>query len=499
MRVSTLFKIKYLSMLKKMIIAVAVLAVAACEKQIPSDVKSVVDIIAVQEGNMGTRSMVTDEGVFTWNNGDAIGIFNGKRFCELTTQDNTSTANFSGTMEGTAQKYAIFPYTIADGVSGDDVKVVLPVQYNWVAGQTNSPMLALFSGDNPSYLEFKHLCGLVKVSFSNVPSAVSRFVFSADKDITGDYTIIAGGGNGEIRSAGTDNNKSVKFNFPAGASSDMVFYVPVPVGTYKFAVSFQDIGGNMSWPYTGSADNIVSRASLIKMPVLDCRSISAVNLIKISDPAFKTYLVANVDTDGDGEISESEADAVRSIDVKNIGIMNLEGVEYFKNLQELNVAQNSIKTLDLTENSKLKKLDISDNPLTSLDYNEGVDIVSNFSVGHFIVVNGVNSLSFWSSTVKTKLIACDEGFGTWYEGGQWCRDKGFGWRLPTRTELGLCYSEISVLNDILKSPFAALSGGFYWSSEETISTVAYLVFMYDGSSVASAKTRTNSFRAVKTL
>lgn len=103
MRGSVLFKTKYLSMLKKMIIAAAVLAVAACEKKIPSEVKSVVDILAVQEGNMGTRSMVTDEGVFAWNNGDAIGIFNGKRFCELTTQDNTSTANFSGTMEGTAQ------------------------------------------------------------------------------------------------------------------------------------------------------------------------------------------------------------------------------------------------------------------------------------------------------------------------------------------------------------------------------------------------------------
>lgn len=62
MRGSVLFKTKYLSMLKKMIIAAAVLAVAACEKKIPSEVKSVVDILAVQEGNMGTRSMVTDEG-----------------------------------------------------------------------------------------------------------------------------------------------------------------------------------------------------------------------------------------------------------------------------------------------------------------------------------------------------------------------------------------------------------------------------------------------------
>ena len=37
------------------------------------------------------------------------------------------------------------------------------------------------------------------------------------------------------------------------------------------------------------------------------------------------------------------------------------------------------------------------------------------------------------------------------------------------------------------------------TTRTVLSSVAYLVFMYDGSSVASAKTRTNSFRAVKTL
>ena len=90
--------------------------------------------------------------------------------------------------------------------------------------------------------------------------------------------------------------------------------------------------------------------------------------IYVPDAGFKEYLVGEFDTDGDGEISFSEAEAVEKIDVSTslTSIKSLEGIEYFANLTELDCSYNHIGSLDLRSNKKLTKVNAAQNDLTSL-------------------------------------------------------------------------------------------------------------------------------------
>lgn len=89
--------------------------------------------------------------------------------------------------------------------------------------------------------------------------------------------------------------------------------------------------------------------------------------IAIEDAVFKAYLVANFDTDGDGKISSAEAAAVTEIDVNNLGIASLKGIEAFVNLKKLYCGNNRLASLDVSKNTALTELYCYQNQLTSMD------------------------------------------------------------------------------------------------------------------------------------
>lgn len=79
------------------------------------------------------------------------------------------------------------------------------------------------------------------------------------------------------------------------------------------------------------------------------------------DSNFRNYLKNNVDTDGSGELSESEIQSVTSIKLYMRFVENLKGIEYFTNLTELNCHSNYLVALDLSKNTKLEKLESDGN------------------------------------------------------------------------------------------------------------------------------------------
>ena len=257
-----------------LIAAAAVLSVVACQKEMPVAPEGNYTVRASRESNADTKSTVSDKGEFAWSNGDAIGLWNGNKFIELTTSaGGKATADFTGTMEGQAQSYAVYPYAFSAKVESGIVKVTLPSSYAWKDGETNSPMLAECE-ENPSSLTFKHLGGLVKVSVKNVPAEAAKFVLTADKDITGEYGVEADGENKIIKTSGTDANKSVAFTFTADHANEMAFYVPVPVGEYKFTIALYDgVGNQLGKNYGGTTPNKVDRAKFIIMPELTIMNI----------------------------------------------------------------------------------------------------------------------------------------------------------------------------------------------------------------------------------
>lgn len=91
--------------------------------------------------------------------------------------------------------------------------------------------------------------------------------------------------------------------------------------------------------------------------------------VNIPDATFKASLVANtaINTNLDGEIQTTEAEAYTGTIGGGLGINNLTGVEAFINATGFDCEFNSVSVIDLTHNTKLTNIRISDCQVTSLD------------------------------------------------------------------------------------------------------------------------------------
>lgn len=101
-------------------------------------------------------------------------------------------------------------------------------------------------------------------------------------------------------------------------------------------------------------------------------------IVNIPDPNFKTALTVNhapvIDTNNDGEIQVSEAEAADLIDVNSDSISDLTGIEAFINLSFLDCSFNNLTSIDVSNNTLLEILNCSNNQLTSIDISNNPDI-----------------------------------------------------------------------------------------------------------------------------
>jgi Ca2+-binding EF-hand superfamily protein len=102
------------------------------------------------------------------------------------------------------------------------------------------------------------------------------------------------------------------------------------------------------------------------------------NYLIIKDPAFREYLINNFDGDGDGRLSETEAEGVDEIDCSELNISSLEGIERFTNLTSLACSGNKLATIDVRSNTALVTLRCDSNRLTRLDVsgNTALEVLS---------------------------------------------------------------------------------------------------------------------------
>lgn len=101
-----------------------------------------------------------------------------------------------------------------------------------------------------------------------------------------------------------------------------------------------------------------------------------IDLGVVKDAKFRDYIVTHFDKDGDGEISYAEADSVTSINVHNMGIESLAGIELFPNLETLICEDNRLTSLDVSRNTKLVSLNCFGNELTGLDLSNNTSLES---------------------------------------------------------------------------------------------------------------------------
>ena len=116
--------------------------------------------------------------------------------------------------------------------------------------------------------------------------------------------------------------------------------------------------------------------------------------VRIPDQNFKQRIIAlGYDTNDDGQIQTSEAQKVTNLYVNDLGIVNLEGINSFINLEELGCYNNKISALDVSKLKKLKHLFAGRNRIATLNlaglsaledlYIEGNLFMTNLDVSTF--------------------------------------------------------------------------------------------------------------------
>ena len=260
-------------------IAAAALALVACnkEKEIEDPNEGLVTVsmganIELPTDGTDTKSTISDAGVFAWSAGDAVKVYSDASSfsqLDLNSGSGTASATFTGTIVGSAiSTVAVFPASLNPALSGNNLTVTIPSEIAWVDGEADNLMVAKGFADGDSSVDFKNIGGIIKLTLNNVPATAAKVTVTAGKNISGDFTCDITDSEPVI--VATDGSNGITFTFDALASAtNMVFYVPVPTGTYpSLGFTVKDGSDATLWTFTASVSNTITRRKLLIMPPL---------------------------------------------------------------------------------------------------------------------------------------------------------------------------------------------------------------------------------------
>lgn len=340
-----------------------------------------------------------------WSSGDQIMVFSGDLACRyiLKSGENTNKGVFEG-YGNSEDLVAVYPLSIGISRTGATIEVGLPEVQEYVSGNIPLgayPMLGIYGDETFS---FRNLCSVLKVPMFG-DATVKSITFTpnnAGVKASGKAVINVNSTQLEM----DDNSKpSVKLDCPdvklSAQPTDFHFVVPAQIYPGGFTLTIATDKGDVV--KTLKSDITLDRSVLYPIEAFECKIDSKENII-FEDANFKAYLVANFDTDGDGEISKEEALAITKIIVGTKDIESLAGIEHMANLTELRCEgpwslfepeedPGKLKTLDVSKNVNLTILYCGFNQLTSLDVTNNPKIEQLRCAG-----NNLNSLDVSKNT-----------------------------------------------------------------------------------------------------
>lgn len=92
-----------------------------------------------------------------------------------------------------------------------------------------------------------------------------------------------------------------------------------------------------------------------------------INETNFPDQAFRDFISVNYDSDSNGLLSDSELSNARYVNIKEIPVTDLSGIEYFYNIYGLSLRGLSLTSLDLSAGPALSWLEIYDTPLENIN------------------------------------------------------------------------------------------------------------------------------------
>ena len=340
-----------------------------------------INAVIVQPDTRTSLNSPDANGVYktVWSPGDQIMVFSGDLACRyiLKSGENTNKGVFEG-YGNSEDLVAVYPLSIGFSRTGATIEVGLPEVQEYVSGNIPLgayPMLGIYGDETFS---FRNLCSVLKVPMFG-DATVKSITFtpnSAGVKASGKAVINVNSTQLEM----DDNSKpSVKLDCPdvklSAQPTDFHFVVPAQIYPGGFTLTIATDKGDVV--KTLKSDITLDRSVLYPIEAFECKIDSKENII-FEDANFKAYLVANFDTDGDGEISKEEALAITKIIVGTKDIESLAGIEHMANLTELRCEgpwsifepeedpEGKLKTLDVSKNVNLTILYCGFNQLTSL-------------------------------------------------------------------------------------------------------------------------------------
>lgn len=409
---------------------------------------SVVFFHAVTESG-GTKTVLengdseTESHPVLWTPGDAIwvGTASASGRYEYKGTQNTASADFGGTLLKGSYYYSIYPYSDTVSLSNGIISFGMPSTQEYAPlsfGPAASPMVAVSSSTT---LEFRNLCGLLKLNLLGEVS-VQSISFSA-RDAAGNDIPVSGAATVDMNYSSVpklvmspDANTSVILDCGEGValspSETTPFYIALPPGTYdEFTFNIVSTDGAVM---VKSSSALVINRSMVK-PTAELYFEAG-----SSQPSDRDALIAFYNaTDGPnwtdntnwcsdepldtwyGITTDSEGRVTR-ISLENNGLSGATGntLAPLSALTYLDCSGNSLSSLDVTNNPGLTVLYCENNNLAELDvsHNTQIDIfycynnsiseldLSNNTALRYLYCYG-NSLSELDVSSNTALIYLD--------------------------------------------------------------------------------------------
>lgn len=127
---------------------------------------------------------------------------------------------------------------------------------------------------------------------------------------------------------------------------------------------------------------------------------------QINDAAFEQYLVDfGFDDVVDGSVLTRNIENVEDLVLNNEGISDLTGIEDFKNLENLWANDNSLTSLDVSSNTRLKFIFVENNQLTTLDVANLTDLEKIGAANNQLTaINVLNNLALQQLTIPNNNV-----------------------------------------------------------------------------------------------
>ena len=263
------------------------------------------------------KVLADDAGAFTWEAGDAIGVWTGSGLTKFTLDDSAAgqaEGSFTGVVpEGgkiDENSYAVYPY---DYVTVEGNTATLNVKSGTSERQAPArlvPMFAKAGTGHTTGFAFKHLGAVAKFNIKQIPDEIVSIRLevspaasamwasgSTTADLSADVPQLSGGSN------------SYSIAVPSGSRENVAVYVPVVPGTYSDELTlsvkmYADAGDAEVSAYTqtgnlGSKSTTYARGQLLSIPDMSLLPkklyiyfwawsdpVNAVQMTRVSDGVF---------------------------------------------------------------------------------------------------------------------------------------------------------------------------------------------------------------------